>query len=51
MLRDCRLDNLPVVDEEDRPLGIVDVQDCLDLVRGAATPEGPGPGSDDPAPR
>lgn len=51
VLRDCRLDNLPVVDEEGRPLGIVDVQDWLDVERGAATPEGPGPGSDEPAPR
>jgi len=34
MLRDYRIDQLPVVDEEGRPAGILDVQDWLDLERG-----------------
>jgi arabinose-5-phosphate isomerase len=38
VLRDCRVDNLPVVDQEGRPVGILDVQDWLDLERGMDTP-------------
>ncbi len=38
VLRDCRVDNLPVVDQQGRPVGILDVQDWLDLERGMETP-------------
>ncbi len=34
MLRDYRIDQLPVVDGEGRPAGILDVQDWLDVERG-----------------
>ncbi|MGD2176080.1 MAG: KpsF/GutQ family sugar-phosphate isomerase [Candidatus Brocadiaceae bacterium] len=34
MLRDFRVDQVPVVDEEGRPVGILDVQDWLDVERG-----------------
>jgi len=35
MLRDFRIDQVPVVDEDGRPVGILDVQDWLDIERGA----------------
>jgi arabinose-5-phosphate isomerase len=34
MLRDYRIDQLPVVDQDGRPAGILDVQDWLDVERG-----------------
>jgi len=34
MLRDYRIDQVPVVDEEGRPVGLLDVQDWLDVERG-----------------
>jgi arabinose-5-phosphate isomerase len=39
MLRDFRIDQVPVVDEEGRPVGILDVQDWLDVERGASASE------------
>jgi len=39
MLREHRIDQVPVVDEQGRPVGILDVQDWLDVERGAAAPE------------
>ena len=39
MLREYRIDQVPVVDVEGRPVGIVDVQDWLDVERGAEPPE------------
>jgi arabinose-5-phosphate isomerase len=42
MLREYRIDQVPVVDEDGRPVGIIDVQDWLDIERGA-----PGPGEPD----
>ncbi len=38
MLRDFRIDQVPVVDEDGRPVGILDVQDWLDVERGMDTP-------------
>ena len=38
IMRDSRIDNLPVVDEAGVPVGIVDVQDWLDVERGAENP-------------
>ena len=48
MLRQYRIDQVPVVDEALRPIGILDVQDWLDLERGADLPgkKGDGPASD-----
>jgi len=34
MLRDFRIDQVPVVDAEGRPVGLLDVQDWLDIERG-----------------
>jgi len=42
MLRDYRIDQVPVVDENGRPVGILDVQDWLDIERGAQVPERTG---------
>lgn len=41
MLRDYRIDQVPVVDEDGRPVGILDVQDWLDVERGANAAEAP----------
>ncbi len=38
MLRSHRVDQVPVVDEEGRPVGILDVQDWLDVERGMDLP-------------
>ena len=38
IMRDRRIDNLPVVDEKGRPVGIIDVQDWLDVERGVESP-------------
>lgn len=38
IMRDHRIDNLPVVDEDGVPIGIIDVQDWLDVERGIDTP-------------
>ena len=38
IMRDNRIDNLPVVDENAVPVGIVDVQDWLDVERGIESP-------------
>jgi len=38
MLRDNRIDQVPVVDDEGRPVGILDVQDWLDIQKGMETP-------------
>ncbi len=35
MLRENRIDQVPVVDADNRPVGILDVQDWLDIERGA----------------
>lgn len=43
MLREYRIDQIPVVDADGRPVGVLDVQDWLDIERGAAPPEGPAP--------
>jgi len=39
MLREYRVDQLPAVDEKGVPVGIMDVQDWLDIERGAEVPE------------
>jgi len=39
MLRQYRIDQVPVVDESGAPVGIMDVQDWLDVQRGAPPPE------------
>ncbi|MFW6188928.1 MAG: KpsF/GutQ family sugar-phosphate isomerase [Planctomycetota bacterium] len=39
MLRTHRIDQVPVVDEDGRPVGILDVQDWLDIERGLEEPE------------
>ena len=39
MLRDYRIDQVPVVDAEGRPAGLLDVQDWLDVERGLDEPE------------
>lgn len=41
LLRDFRIDQVPVVDEGGRPVGILDVQDWLDVERGADMPQDP----------
>ena len=41
MLRDFRIDQVPVVDEAGRPVGLIDVQDWLDVERGASMPDQP----------
>ncbi len=38
VMRDRRIDNLPVVDREGVPVGIIDVQDWLDVERGVESP-------------
>ncbi len=38
IMRDSRIDNLPVVDENGVPVGIIDVQDWLDIERGVESP-------------
>lgn len=38
IMRDKRIDNLPVVDENGTPVGIIDVQDWLDVERGVDSP-------------
>ena len=38
IMRDCRIDNLPVVDAQGVPVGIIDVQDWLDVERGIESP-------------
>jgi arabinose-5-phosphate isomerase len=43
MLRDYRVDQVPVVDENGRPVGILDVQDWLDIERGANQAEDAAP--------
>ncbi|MFP4029640.1 MAG: SIS domain-containing protein [Candidatus Brocadiia bacterium] len=40
IMRDMRIDNLPVVDEDGTPVGIIDVQDWLDVERGVESPAG-----------
>ena len=40
IMRERRIDNLPVLDERGVPVGIIDVQDWLDVERGLAEPEG-----------
>lgn len=39
ILRQHRIDQVPVVDEQGAPVGIMDVQDWLDFERGAPPPE------------
>ncbi len=39
MLRQYRIDQVPVVDDDGRPVGILDVQDWLDIERGLEAPE------------
>ena len=39
MLRDYRIDQVPVVDADGRPAGLLDVQDWLDIDRGLEEPE------------
>ena len=39
MLRENRIDQVPVVDGDHVPVGIMDVQDWLDIERGAPSPE------------
>jgi len=46
VLRDFRIDQVPIVDDEGRPVGIMDVQDWLDLDRGLEPPASSGTGSD-----
>jgi arabinose-5-phosphate isomerase len=41
LLRDYRIDQVPVVDADGRPVGIIDVQDWLDIERGAPAPGEP----------
>jgi len=41
LLRDFRIDQVPVVDEAGRPVGLIDVQDWLDVERGAPMPDQP----------
>jgi arabinose-5-phosphate isomerase len=41
LLRDYRIDQVPVVDEDGRPVGIIDVQDWMDVERGAGGPGDP----------
>jgi arabinose-5-phosphate isomerase len=41
VLRDFHVDQVPVVDESGRPVGLIDVQDWLDIERGAAMPDQP----------
>ena len=38
ILREYRIDQVPVVDENDVPVGILDVQDWLDVERGVESP-------------
>ncbi len=38
MLRDFRIDQVPVVDQDGKPVGILDVQDWLDVERGMDMP-------------
>ena len=38
IMRDKRIDNLPVVNEDGVPVGIIDVQDWLDVERGVDSP-------------
>lgn len=38
IMRDKRIDNLPVIDESGVPVGIIDVQDWLDVERGVDSP-------------
>ncbi len=38
LLRDYRVDQVPVVDDDGRPVGILDVQDWLDVERGMDLP-------------
>jgi len=45
MLRDFRIDQVPVVDAEGRPVGLLDVQDWLDIERGV---DAAGPGAQSP---
>ncbi|MCK4284394.1 MAG: KpsF/GutQ family sugar-phosphate isomerase [Candidatus Brocadiae bacterium] len=40
LMRDHRIDQIPVVDQDHRPVGIVDVQDWLDVERGLDMPPG-----------
>ncbi len=40
IMRERRIDNLPVLDERGVPVGMIDVQDWLDVERGPAEPEG-----------
>ncbi len=42
IMRDSRIDNLPVVDKNGVPVGIIDVQDWLDVERGVESPAGEG---------
>ena len=41
VLRDFHFDQVPVVDEAGRPVGLLDVQDWLDVERGASMPDQP----------
>jgi len=43
ILREYRIDQIPVVDECGRPVGVLDVQDWLDIERGAEPPEDAAP--------
>ena len=42
IMRDSRIDNLPVVDKNGVPVGIIDVQDWLDVERGVESPAAEG---------
>jgi len=42
IMRERRFDNLPVVDEQGRPIGLFDVQDWLDVERGIESPAAEG---------
>jgi arabinose-5-phosphate isomerase len=39
LLKEHKIDQLPVVDDEGRPVGIMDVQDWLEIEQGAPSPE------------
>ena len=43
VLKQYRVDQVPVVDERGEPVGLMDVQDWLDATRGAEPPEKPAP--------
>jgi predicted transcriptional regulator len=43
IMRGMRIDNLPVVDGKGVPVGIIDVQDWLDVERGTESPAADNP--------